>query len=317
MLLVFGSINLDLAFRAPHLPSRGETVLGHGMLASPGGKGANQAHAARRYGMATALVGAVGDDAFAEAALAALKAAGVKLGALQRLPGPTGCAAIAVDDAGHNQIVVAPGANLALRAEAVSDALLQAAQAVLVQMECDATQTLLVLQRARAAGRLTLLNNAPAQVLTPEMLGLLDVLIVNETEADFTARSAGLDVLQGEHEAAPDAQALDPIEREVALAELARRHGLTVVLTLGEAGAVAIDGQSRQAVPALPVKVVDTTGAGDTFAGVLAAALIEGHPLPEAMRRATAAAGLACTRPGAQAAQPSREEIDQALAGPD
>jgi ribokinase len=105
MLLVFGSINLDLAFRAPHLPAPGETVLGHGLLVSPGGKGANQAHAARRYGMPTALVGAVGQDAFAAPALAALKAAGVNLSALQVLPGATGCASIAVDDAGQIQIV--------------------------------------------------------------------------------------------------------------------------------------------------------------------------------------------------------------------
>jgi ribokinase len=297
MLLVFGSINLDLAFRAPHLPAPGETVLGHGLLVSPGGKGANQAHAARRYGMPTALAGAVGQDAFAAPALAALKAAGVNLSALQSLPGATGCASIAVDDAGQNQIVVAPGVNLALRADAVPDALLASAQAVLLQMETDPAQNLALLKRACGAGRLTLLNNAPAQALAPELLDLLDVLIVNEGEADLTARSAGLDAG----------------EREAALNELALRHGLTVVLTLGAAGAVALDGRQRQAVAALPVPVMDTTGAGDTFSGVLAAALIEGHLLHEAMRRASVAAGLACTRPGAQAAQPARAEIDAAL----
>lgn len=309
MLLVFGSVNLDLAFRAPHLPAPGETVLGHGLLVSPGGKGANQAHAARRYGMPTALVGAVGQDAFAAPALAALKAAGVNLSALQVLPGATGCASIAVDDAGQNQIVVAPGVNLDLRADAVPDTLLASAQAVLLQMETDVAQNLALLKRARGAGRLTLLNNAPAQALPAELLDLLDVLIVNEGEADLTARAAGLDALAGDPATRP---ALAPGEREAALNELALRHGLTVVLTLGAQGAVALDGHQRQAVPAMPVPVVDTTGAGDTFAGVLAAALIEGHLLHEAMRRASTAAGLACTRAGAQAAQPARDEIDAA-----
>ena len=309
MLLVFGSINLDLAFRAPHLPAPGETVLGRGLLVSPGGKGANQAHAARRYGMPTALVGAVGQDAFAAPALAALKAAGVNLSALQVLPGATGCASIAVDDAVQNQIVVAPGVNLDLRADAVPDTLLASAQAVLLQMETDVAQNLALLKRARGAGRLTLLNNAPAQALPPDLLDLLDVLIVNEGEADLTARAAGLDALAGNAATRP---ALASGEREAALEELALRHRLTVVLTLGAQGAVALDGHQRQAVAAMPVPVVDTTGAGDTFAGVLAAALIEGHLLHEAMRRASVAAGLACTRPGAQAAQPARDEIDAA-----
>jgi ribokinase len=202
----------------------------------------------------------------------------------------------------------APGVNLDLSADAVPDALLASAQAVLLQMETDVTEPGAA-EAARGAGRLTLLNNARRQALPAELLDLLDVLIVNEGEADLTARGAGLDALAGNTATQP---ALASGEREAALNELALRHGLTVVLTLGAQGAVALDGHQRQAVAAMPVPVVDTTGAGDTFAGVLAAALIEGHLLHEAMRRASVAAGLACTRAGAQAAQPARDEIDAA-----
>ncbi len=298
MLLVFGSINLDLSFRTARLPAPGETVLGQGLLISPGGKGANQAHATRRYGMATALVAAVGDDALAGPALALLRAAGVDLQALQTLNGATGCASIAVDEAGHNQIVVAPGVNLALAQSALSDALLQGCGAVLCQMETDVQQTAALLRRARQAARLTLLNNAPAQALAPDMRADVDVLIVNAGELAVTARGAGLD---------PNA---DPAQTLQALAG-ARA---SVVLTLGERGAMAWHAGALHQAAAWPVKAIDSTGAGDTFCGVLAAALLQGLALPQAMRIACCAASLACTRAGAQAAQPTGDEILAAIA---
>lgn len=319
MLLVFGSINLDLAFLAPKLPAPGETVLGRGLLVSPGGKGANQAHAARRDGMPTTLVGAVGDDAFAAPALAALQSAGVDLMAVQRLPGATGCASIAVDDEGHNQIVVAPGVNLALRQQAVGDELLARAAALLLQQETDPDEALALLRRAATSRALKVLNNAPARPLTPEWLERLDVLIVNETEALQTlqglAGTALDDLARHAHAwtAGPESGGCAPDVVD-ALATLARRCGLVVVLTLGSRGAMALTPRQRIVQAPLAVSVVDTTGAGDTFAGVLCSAMIEGRSLAEAMRRACTAAALACTRAGAQAAQPTREQIDQALA---
>lgn len=298
MLLVFGSINLDIAFDAERLPAPGETVLGHGWRISPGGKGANQAHAARRYGLATSLVGAVGDDDFAEPAVAQLRAHGVDLSALQRLPGATGCAGIVVDARGENQIVVAPGVNLGLRASHVPDALLSRARAVLLQMECDAGQNLALIERAKAQGCRVLLNNAPARPLAQDWLRALDVLIVNQIELDTTARRDGITL--------GDAPAQ--------LRELARRHALTVVLTLGAQGVLAsASGEPLLRLPALPVTVADTTGAGDTFAGVFAAALAEQLSLRDALVRGIVAAGLACTRAGAQRSQPDRAEIDAAL----
>ncbi len=298
MLLVFGSINLDLAFSAPSLPLAGQTVLGTGMSASPGGKGANQAHAAQRYGLATALVAAVGDDDFARPALARLVAAGVDLSGLQRLPGATGCAAVVVDACGQNQIVVAPGVNLALRQDAVTEQQLARARALLLQMETDPAQNLALLSRARRHGCLTALNNAPAATLPAAVLGALDLLIVNEGELQRTAAGAGL-----------GADSPAGLLRAIAALGPAR-----VVLTLGAAGALAWDHGALLQVEALAVQALDTTGAGDTFSGVLVAALVEGRTMADALARARTAAGLACTRPGAQSAQPDRAEIETALA---
>lgn len=298
MLLVFGSINLDLAFSAPSLPLAGQTVLGTGMRASPGGKGANQAHAAQRYGLATALVGAVGNDNFARPALVNLQSAGVDLSGLQRLAGATGCAAIVVDAAGQNQIVVAPGVNLALRHEAVTAQQLGRARAVLLQMETDPAQNLALLARARQHGCLTALNNAPAHALPADMLGGLNLLVVNEGELQATAQGAGLPA---------DAPA-------TWLSAISKLGPARVVLTLGQAGALACDHGTMLHVDALAVRALDTTGAGDTFTGVLVAALVEGRTMADALSRASTAASLACTRPGAQTAQPDRDEIEAALA---
>ena len=298
MLLVFGSINLDLSFRCQRLPQPGETLLCEQLLVSPGGKGANQAHAAQRYGVDTQLVGAVGDDAFAEPSLQSLRDSGVGLGALQRLPGATGLASIGVDARGENQILVAPGVNLALRHDAVSDALLCRCDALLLQGETDARQNLLLLERAHRLGVRTLLNNAPAQDLSPRLLQALDVLVVNAHELQRSAASCGI-------------TGGGPMDW---LAELADRHALTVLLTLGEEGVAARCAGRMLRLPAHAVPVLDTTGAGDTFAGVFAAASCEGRDLREALSRAVVAAALACTRPGAQRAQPTREEVDRELA---
>ena len=298
VLLVFGSINLDLSFRCRRLPRAGETLLADSVLATPGGKGANQAHAARRYGMATQLVGAVGDDAFAEPALHCLRDSGVDLGALQRLSGATGLASIGVDAQGENQIMVAPGVNLALCHTAVSDAQLRHCGALLLQGETDDAQNVLLLERARRLGVSTLLNNAPARALSPRLLQALDVLIVNAHELQCSAASCGI-------------AAGGPMDW---LAELADRHALTVLLTLGAQGVAARAEGRTLHLPAQQVPVLDTTGAGDTFAGVFAAARCEGRDLHDAVERAVVAAALSCTRPGAQQSQPTRDEIEGQLA---
>jgi ribokinase len=289
MILVFGSINIDVVVPVPALPRPGETVLGGDYALLPGGKGANQALAARRTGAEVTMAGAVGEDAFAEAALENLRRERVDLALVRRVGRPTGCAAIMVGGKGENLIAVAPGANLAADSAAVPDDLLVPSTTVLCQNEVPIAETGALLRRARAHGCRTMLNLAPAGQLPPGLSADLDFLVVNESEAAM---------LDG-----------NP-------AGLVRSLGEALIVTRGAQGATAYmrDG-SRIDVPALPIEPVDTTGAGDSFAGVLAAALDQGVALATALRRASAGAGLACLARGAQTAMPDRAAVDAALAG--
>ena len=293
MIVVFGSINVDLVFRLPSLPSAGETVLGEEYFTAAGGKGANQAVAAARDGATVRMVGAVGDDGFAAIGLAELARAGVELSRVARLAAPTGCAGIFVDAEGDNQIAVASGANGQVRAASLPDDWLDRNTTLICQMELRAAETEAVIRRAKARGARVILNLAPAAALGIETLECVDILVVNESEA----------ALLGKH--------LGVAGNAAALAE--ELPGVTVIETLGEAGAVAVKDGRHSTAKALPVKAVDTVGAGDTFVGVLAAALDRGVALEAALRRACVAGSLACTRPGAQPSLPSAAEIDAAL----
>jgi ribokinase len=298
MLLVFGSINVDLVFRVAALPAPGETVLGDTYGTAPGGKGANQAVAAARAGAAVRMIGRVGRDGFAEVALAALRAAGVDTGGIAGDAAPTGCAAIGVDDHGENQIMVAAGANAHVAAAQVDDALLGPQTTLVLQMEVPVAETAALIGRARRRGARVVLNLAPALPLPKEALRAVDVLVVNAGEAHGLAGRLGL----------------PPAEGAALAAALARALGVTVVLTLGKDGALAAGGDGTWQVGALPVTPVDTTGAGDAFVGVLAASLDAGLGVDAALHRASAAAGLACLAPGAQTGLPDRQAIEDALA---
>ena len=294
MLLVFGSLNVDLLFRVQALPRPGQTVLCPGYELAPGGKGANQAAAAARAGAAVRMVGQVGDDDFGRLMREVLQAAGVDVAGIGTADRPTGTAVIAIDATGENQIVVASGANLAARAGQVSPADLRTGVTLLCQNEVPSTETFTLIERARAAGARTILNLAPAGEVPPRTLDALDVLVVNEHEARVVA-GAGAD------------------SPAVLARTLAARHGLTCVITLGAEGAIAVAPDGGLRVPALKVQPVDTTGAGDAFVGVLAAALDQGRSLGEALRRASVAAGLACTAVGAQTSQPDARSIEEHL----
>ena len=288
MILVFGSINIDLLVPVPKLPRPGETVLGGDYRLSPGGKGANQALAACRAGAAAVMAGAVGDDSFAGAALELLKQEGVDLGLVRRVERPTGCAAIMVGGAGENLIAVAPGANAEAVASAVPDEVLGPGTIVLCQMEVPAAETSALIYRAAARGARTVLNLAPALAIGPGSLGDLDLLVANEMEAITLGGDPG---------------------------HIAQRLRQGFVVTRGAAGSTAfLAGGERIDIPALAVDAVDTTGAGDTFVGVLAAGLDQGMTLEVALRRASAAAGLACLAHGAQTAMPDRAAIEEAVA---
>jgi ribokinase len=292
MIVVFGSINLDLIFALPAIPRPGETVLGPQVRIEPGGKGANQAAAAARDGASVALAGAVGRDALADDALALLREAGVDLTRVAVSEAATGCAAIAVDPQGRNAIAVGSGANLSARAAQIEDALLGPQTTLLLQMECDAAETAQLIRRARAAGSRILLNLAPAGTLAPDALRMVDLLVANETEAAWLAAELGTQ---------PDA------------ASLAASLGTAVVRTLGEDGAELANGDGVLTVPAHAVAAVDTTAAGDCFMGVLAAAIDRGMALPHALRRAAVAAALACTKSGSQSSLPLATATDAAM----
>ncbi|MFJ4998778.1 ribokinase [Microbacterium sp. NPDC088619] len=304
--VIVGSINQDVVAHVDRIPAPGETVLGSTLLRSGGGKGANQAVAARRAGGAeVAFVGAVGSDADGDALRSALVADGIDVSGLARVDGPSGVALISVDTRAENAIVVVPGANAALtRLTEVQRSVVSHARVILTQLEIPVT---LVQQTAaaKAADCWLLLNAAPSAPLVAadtDLLAIADVLIVNEHEALDVARAADLDS---------------------AVAALVPRVR-ALVITLGRAGSLVFCGGQHAEVPAFPAEAVDTTGAGDTFCGAFAAALAASDRTPEsidlalltdAARVGAAAAALAVTRLGAQEAVPSITEVAALLTG--
>jgi ribokinase len=293
MIVVFGSIIVDHLFAVPVLPRRGETVLGERYSVMPGGKGANQAMAAARDGAAVQLVGAVGSDHLAVLALEGVRDAGVGLTGIRHLDLPTGAASVGISPAGDNQIMVAAGANLAASADWV-DGRLAAGATLVLQRELAQAETERAIYKARAAGCRIILNLAPALPLAGEALCAVDILVVNEIEAAALAQTLRLP--------ASDARALS------------EALSVSVVVTVGEQGAQSCDGSRLWRTKALHVDVVDTTGAGDAFVGVLAAALDRGEPLAQAVRRGCVAGSLACRATGAQAALPDSAAIEAGLA---
>lgn len=300
MITVFGSINIDVSTRVPRLPAAGETVMGSAYHLAPGGKGANQALAARRAGARVRLVGAVGRDAFADPALELLREASVDLTSVRRtIDAPTGLAMIAVDAAGENAIVVAPGANATVTAAHIPEDALDGWSFLAVQMELPVPEVEAAISRAYAAGARVLLNLAPAARIAESVLDAVSVLVLNESEARTLAAGFALSATNA---------------RQLAGA-IAERRGGPVVVTAGPDGAYV--GTGRLAVEHIAgpkVAVVDTTGAGDALVGALAAGLDIGMPLSTAVRRGVIAGALACMRPGAQPAMPLAADID-ALAG--
>jgi ribokinase len=295
MLLVFGSINVDLLFKVEALPRPGETVLCPGYEVAAGGKGANQAAAAARAGAAVRMVGHVGDDSFGHFAREGIAAAGVDCAGIATSNRATGIAVIGIDQAAENQIMVASGANLDTRADQVADADLAPGVTVLCQNEVRPQATFALLERATARGARTVLNLAPAGAAPAQVLDAVDYLVVNEVEARMAAGRA------------------DTADVAAFARDLALRHHLTCVVTLGAEGALAIGPKIALRIAALPIEPVDTTGAGDAFVGVLAAALDLDYDLGAALRRASVAAGLACTRLGAQTSQPTAAQIEARL----
>lgn len=294
--VVIGSLNMDLVTRAPRLPRGGETLIGHSFATVSGGKGANQAVASARLGAQVAMVGCVGNDDYGVHLRDALLAEQIDCQAVSTVEDSSGVALIVVDDNSQNAIVIVAGANGAMTPAVIDrfDAVLQAADVVICQLEIPDATVGHALKRARALGKTVILNPAPAsRPLPADWYAAIDYLIPNESEA---AALSGLPV--------------DSLQTaEVAASHLIGMGAGKVIITLGAEGSLFASGKGFEHFPAPKVKAVDTTAAGDTFVGGFAAALASGKSEAEAIRYGQIAAALSVTRAGAQPSIPTMSDV--------
>ncbi len=300
IIAVVGSLNIDLIAYTSRVPGAGETVIGEQFQMGFGGKGANQAVMAARLGARVSMVGALGEDVYADMTFDNLASQGVEASNVARVPGSSGVAPIWVEPDGTNRIIVVPGANDAVDPEAAADAVRSMADVAVVigQLEIPQRVTAAAFRVAREVGAVTVLNPAPAATLDAELLATVDWLIPNETEF---AILAGIERLDPEDDAA-----------SVAFAE---RVDCRLVITLGSRGAAIVARSGTvERVPAVPVKAIDTTGAGDAFVGAFAFGLAAGLDELQAVRLGIACASDSVTRPGTQASFASPEHAAELLA---
>lgn len=290
MIHVLGSINIDYAVTLQQLPGPGETITGRDLVLTPGGKGANQALAARRAGAAVKMTGATGTDSVAGTAVSLLKEDGVDLSAVTSVPGPTGCAFVFVDEKSENQIVIIAGANGAVGTAQAQAMKIDQNSILLLQLECPVDTVAAAAHHAKQSGAQTVANLAPYQSLDKQIFNDIDYLILNESEATQLAADLHL--------------------QSASVTDISHATGCAVVRTLGARGLEAIDSKSRcYNLPGIKVDAVDTVGAGDTFTGFLGAMLLADNSLQNACKVANAAAALACTKAGAQTAIPTMRDV--------
>ncbi|WP_455136544.1 ribokinase [Thermophilibacter sp.] len=299
--VVFGSMNMDLSVEAPRMPKPGETLAGSGFVTAAGGKGANQAVAAARLGAEVRMVAAVGADGFGAELVAGLEAAGADCSLVRRLPDAATGVAVILRTAGENRIVLSPGANHALAADDVVSDLRRIGQrgdVFVTQGECDPAATEAALRAARELGMRVIYNPAPARPVSDDLWACVDLVCLNETECQLICG-----VLPADDETCR------------AAADWLRTRGAgSVVITLGAAGSFAVGANGDELrVPAVPARVVDTTGAGDTLVGALAAGSARGLALEESLRWGTVAAAITVSRLGAQPSIPTAAEVEAAL----
>lgn len=297
--VVFGSINMDLVTKTPRLPVPGETLQGKEFFTAPGGKGANQAVALARLGIPTQMVGRIGKDSFGEQLINSLQTAGVQTEYVLVDDVNSGIAAIALDDQGENQIIIVPGANGRVDTTDVERlaSLLPSASVLLLQLEIPINAVLKAAQVARRAGVTVILDPAPVRELPEELYGLIDMITPNEIEAGQL-----VNLTVNNQESAVEAAAL-----------LRQRGVKTAIVKLGDRGVVCATAAETFFVPAFSVAAVDTVAAGDAFNGGLAAALVEGLTLRQAVVWGAAAGALATTKSGAQSAMSDRDTFDAFL----
>lgn len=293
--LVFGSLNLDLVTYADKLPAIGETIVGEKLLKFPGGKGLNQAIAARRAGSEVLMVGSIGNDADGDYLFNILKSENIDPKFITKTSEQTGIAVIEVSKSAENRIIIIAGANSKTR---FSNEVLTSSPSVtvsLAQLETPISEVAKFIHESKAAGKITILNPAPIQKLDQQLLQDTDYLIANETEASFLIGSAV------EH--------LSKDEAMTIARQLQKNGSKKVIITLGEQGSVYLDQEKELFTPAYKVKAVDTTAAGDAFCGAFATAISENKPVEYALKFASAAGGLAATKAGAVPSLPTQQEI--------
>ena len=288
---------MDLVARSTRLPKPGETLTGHSFQTFPGGKGANQAVAAARQGAKVSMVGRVGSDSFGPTLTQNLQTNNVDTTHVKVDPSATGTAIIVVDASGQNSIVLSPGANGKVTPEAVDAVSFQDMDALLLQLEIPLETVIHAANVARQNGLRVILNPAPAHSIPDSLLADVDILIPNESELQLLTGQPVTDIASAE-----------------AAAKLLLEKGVqTVIVTLGNKGALLVTHQGTTLVPAFSVDVVDTTAAGDAFIGGLAATLLKGKPLEEAVRYGNASGALAATKFGAQPSLPKADEVETLL----
>ncbi len=296
---VAGSINMDVVATAERHPKIGETVAGKDVLYFPGGKGANQAVAAARQGVLTTLIGRLGEDSFGKQLRSYLAAQSIDLGLVRDTPDAhSGTAIITVANA-DNTIVVIPGANALVDAADVAAAPLAKGDVAVSQFEIPLPAISAFFKHARAAGATTILNPAPARAVGPELLALVDVLVLNETE---------LGVLTG-----AELGENDEPQYFIEAARPLRGRDRSICITLGRRGVLALVGGEAVLIPGRNVKAVDTTGAGDCFVGALASQLASNQSMREALNYANAAASICVQRMGAAPSMPTADEVKAIL----
>jgi ribokinase len=301
-ILVLGSLNMDLTLKVKKLPFRGETIYAQEFLKSPGGKGANQAIAAARFGANVKMIGRVGIDQYGEELITNLAVNQVDVSGISKdIQFPTGTALITVDDIGSNTIVVFPGANSSLTIEKISMVEIKKellkAEAIISQLEIPLNIVEKVFETAKKYSVKTILNPSPICKLSDRLLKSTDCIVFNEVEAAVLSN----------HEVTNPATAMQA-------AKILLQFGpRLIILTLGEQGAVFVSADESKYIPAYQIEAIDTTGAGDTFIAVFTASWLEGKSIDSSLNYASAAAAITVSKKGAQISLPNRDEVEKFL----
>lgn len=315
--VVLGSINMDVSIECDRMPHEGETINGSHLLMSPGGKGANQAVAAARAGACVQMIGAVGSDAFGSVLCESLAQAGVATQLIAVTPGSSGVAVV-LRSHQNNRIIIEHGANYALdetRALRDLNAALTPNDVLLIQFECSKSLVEAAITAAHARGCRVIVNPSPARSMSRELIGACDVLCLNETECE---QLFGITPTIDENGTCPEARALQEVAKHICAVVqdgVSEKNTLSssscsLLVTLGAAGSMRVTSQNVMYQPSFAVHVQDTTAAGDTFVGYLAAYLAADMPFAQAQLRASYAAALATTKVGAQLSIPTKQEVE-------